>query len=275
MLAGTLVAELQPPGQIAAGSGFTISSSGSGDGTLYLIGPSEVVKRKVQLGGDVQVKPEEVERAGEYTAIVCGSECSATHFYVHAAEGMRRLSFIVHPSRVPVKSANAISAVAFVFDKFHNLILAPEAVDFHVTPQDGKEISQAKKTEHGVAWIRLTSATQGGSTKIGASIGNTNEERVVQQVASEACNLRIKTDGWVSHQLWVETDPVRDCSGNPVPDGTVVSFTKIDASGKTTVDAPIKRGVARVQMPVSGNARITVASGVVTGNELSVAGGGR
>ena len=70
----------------------------------------------------------------------------------------------------------------------------------------------------------------------------------------------------------MQTDPVRDCSGNNVPDGTVVSFTKIDAAGKTTVDAPIKRGTARVEMPVSGEARIDVASGVVTGNELNVGG---
>jgi hypothetical protein len=268
-----LAAELNAPAQVAAGSGFAISSAGSGEATLYLVGPSEVVKRKIQLGSDVQVQPEEVERAGEYTAIVCSSQCSATHFYVHAADGMRRLSFIVHPSRVPVKSANAISAVAFVFDKFRNLVLSPEPVEFHVRPQGGKELSQARPTQNGVAWIRLTSATQGGATKIGASIGDTNEQRVVQQVASEACNLRIKQGGWEKHQLWVETDPVRDCSGNPVPDGTVVSFTMIDGKGKTTVDAPIKRGIAKVQMPVSGNARITVASGVVTGNELHVAGG--
>ncbi len=66
---------------------------------------------------------------------------------------------------------------------------------------------------------------------------------------------------------------MRDCSGNSVPDGTVVSFTKIDDAGKTTVDVPIKRGVAKVEMPVEGRARVTVASGVVTGNELEIAGG--
>ena len=88
----------------------------------------------------------------------------------------------------------------------------------------------------------------------------------MQQVASDACNLRIRAN-WLNRQLWVETDPVRDCSGNAVPDGTVVSFTKKDAAGTTTVDAPIKRGVAKVQMPVTGAARITVASGVATGNE--------
>jgi len=268
-----VAADLRAPAQVTAGTGFSIASGGSGEATFYLIGPSEVVKRKVQLGADIQVQPDEVERAGSYTALVCSSECSATKFYVHAAEGMRRLSFIVHPSRVPVKSPNAISAVAFVFDKFRNLVLAPETIDFHVTPKDGKEISQGRQTQNGLAWIRLTSATQEGATKLGASIGNSSEQRVVQQVASEACNLRIKSAGWEKRQLWIQTDPVRDCSGNAVPDGTVVSFTKTDSSGKTTVDAPIKRGIARVQMPISGNARITVASGVVTGNELDVAGG--
>jgi hypothetical protein len=58
-----------------------------------------------------------------------------------------------------------------------------------------------------------------------------------------------------------------------VPDGTVVSFTKVDEAGKATVDVPIKRGVAKVELPVDGRAKITVASGVVTGNELEVAGG--
>jgi hypothetical protein len=38
------------------------------------------------------------------------------------------------------------------------------------------------------------------------------------------------------------------------------------------VDVPIKKGIARVEMPVAGEAHITVASGVVTGNELNVSG---
>jgi hypothetical protein len=70
----------------------------------------------------------------------------------------------------------------------------------------------------------------------------------------------------------VETDPVRDCSGNAVPDGTIVSFTAVDSKGKTTVDAPIKKGIARTELPLSGNARISVASGVVIGNEITVGG---
>jgi hypothetical protein len=170
-----------------------------------------------------------------------------------------------------VAASNAISAVAFVFDKFHNLVLSPQKVDFKVMPPEGAAISQSKTTTNGAAWIRITSARKGGPAKVGASIGDVAEMRVVQQVASDACNLRIKAIPGPKG-ISVETDPVRDCSGNFVPDGTVVSFTKTDSSGKTTVDAPIKRGVARVEMAVSGPARISVASGVVNGNELSLGG---
>ena len=58
--------------------------------------------------------------------------------------------------------------------------------------------------------------------------------------------------------------------GNPVPDGTVVTFTETGASGKSTVDMPIKQGVARAQFLASGPAVISVASGVVMGNQLRV-----
>jgi hypothetical protein len=262
-------AELRPPAQATAGTPFSIVSSGAGEGTFYLIGPAQISKRKVN-GGEISVQADEVEQAGTYTAILCADQCSSVHFYVHPAQASR-LSLLVHPSRVPVAASNAISAVAFVFDKFHNLVLSPQKVDFKVMPPEGAAISQSKTTTNGAAWIRITSARKGGPAKVGASIGDVAEMRVVQQVASDACNLRIKAIPGPKG-ISVETDPVRDCSGNFVPDGTVVSFTKTDSSGKTTVDAPIKRGVARVEMAVSGPARISVASGVVNGNELSLGG---
>jgi hypothetical protein len=264
-------AELRAPAQVKAGSAFSLSSNGSGEATLYLVGPASVSKRKVQLGSGIAVKADEIEHAGRYVAIVCsGGDCSSANFYVVASDASK-LSLLVHPSRVRVATPNAISAVAFVFDKFHNLVLTPSDVEFRVTPQQGATLTHSQPSSNGVAWVRMTSATKEGPTKIGAAVADASELRVVRQVASDACNLRIKSE-WVSGKLFVQTDPVRDCGGNNVPDGTVVSFTKTDEAGKTTVDAPIKRGIARVEMPVSGEARIDVASGVVTGNELNVAG---
>src|SRR5207248_7229710 len=228
-------------------------------------------KRKVQAGSDITVDSEQLEHAGVYTAVLCASDgCSSARFLVNPA-APNRLSFLVHPSRVPVDSPNRISAVAFVQDNFHNFVLKPEAVKFSVLPKDGKEISATRNSENGVAWVRLSSAKKEGPARLGAEIGHANEIRVVQQVAADACNLRIKASR-DKRGFLIETDPVHDCSGNPVPDGTVVSFTESDNGGKTTVDVPIKRGVAKVEMPIEGQAKVAVASGVVTGNELEIGG---
>jgi len=264
-------AEIHPPAQTTAGTAITIPSSGSGDADFYLIGPASASKRKVQAGSEISIDSDQLEHAGRYIAVLCASDgCASSSFMVNPAAA-NRLSMLVHPSRVPVGSSNGISTVAVTFDNFHNLVLKPEPVKFSVLPKGGAEISADRETKDGVAWVRLTPAKKEGATRLGASIGHANEIRVVQQVAADACNLRIKASR-VKENYLIETDPVRDCSGNAVPDGTVVRFTMSDAAGKTTVDVPIKRGVAKIEMPIKGRARVTVASGVVTGNELEVGG---
>ena len=264
--------EIQPPAAVKAGTPATIRTTGSGDATFYLIGPTSATKRTVQAGSDITVDADQLQDAGRYISVLCASDgCTSATFFVNPA-APNKLSLLVHPSRVPVGSANGISTVAFVFDNFRNLVLNPGSVKFSILPKDGKEVSAERPTTEGVAWVRISSARKEGPTRIAASVGHANEVRVVQQVAADACNLRIKASRVKSNVL-IETDPVRDCAGNAVPDGTIVSFTKTDTAGKTTVDVPVKKDVAKVEMPIEGSARVTVASGVVTGNELQIGGG--
>lgn len=269
---GTVSAQqLRAPAQVTAGKDFNVNTNGSGDGTFYLIGPDHAAKRDIKMGSEIQVHGEDIQTAGRYTAIACaGSQCDSATINVQP-DAASRVSLIVHPSRVRVAEPNAISAVAFVFDKYHNLVLGSQPVTFEVTSSAGSTVTANRPSNDGVSWVRLTSANKEGPAKIAASVGKNSEVRIVRQVASDACNLRIKAQS-SGKKLIVETDPVRDCSGNAVPDGTVVSFTQVGPNGKTTVDAPVKKGIARVELPVSGPSHITVASGVVTGNELSVGG---
>jgi hypothetical protein len=264
--------EIHAPAQVTAGTSINISTAGSGNATFYLIGPASTTKSQVEAGKNIPIDGDQIQHAGRYVAVLCASDgCSSATFFVNPAAA-NRLSFLVHPSRVPVGTADGISAVAFVHDNFENLVLRPEPVTFSVMPKGEKPVSAERNSEHGVAWVRLTSAKKEGATKLSAAIGHADEMRVVQQVAADACNLRIKASR-DKHGFLIETDPVHDCAGNPVPDGTVVSFTETDSAGKTTVDVPVKRGVAKVEMPIDGPAKITVASGVVTGNELAIGGG--
>jgi len=263
-------AELRVPAAVQAGQGFSISVQGSGEATFYLVGPDHVLKRTVSLGSDLKIQSSDVRAAGRYQIILCDLQCNSASFDVKAAPPAH-LSFFLHPSRVPVSTPGSIDATAFVFDQYFNLVLTPAAVDFRITPASGAGFVRQASTRDGVAWMRMDSTPHEGRVQVTAALGGVEEARVIQQVAAEACGLRMKAVTSGNH-VTVETDPVRDCSGNALPDGTVVSFTTIDKAGKSTVDTPIKKGIARAQLSVQGPAQISVACGVVLGNEVAVGG---
>jgi hypothetical protein len=266
-------AELHVPAVVEAGQAFSIplKDAGSGQATFYLVGPDHVMKRTVAFGSDLQIQSSDLRTAGRYQVILCdSSSCTSAIFEVKAAQPAH-LSFFLHPSRVPVSTRDSIDATAFVFDQYFNLILTPAAVDFRITPASGAGFSREVSTRRGVAWMRMDSTPHEGRVQVTAALGSMEEARVIQQVAAEACGLRMKAVASGS-MVTLETDPVRDCSGNALPDGTVVSFTKVDKAGKSTVDTPIKKGIARVQFSLDGRALISVACGVVLGNEVAVNG---
>ena len=263
--------ELQLPATVSAGSGFSIPTSGSGSATFYLIGPSSAVKRQVELGRDIHVQPQQVVSAGRYIALLRGSGASQSgSFYVVSAKPAS-LGFLAHPSRIPVGQHDGIIGVAFVFDKWHNLVRRPETVDFRLAATDAPPATQSVRSRDGVAWVLINSGRKAGNAQFVAALGGIEERRVIQQVASEPCHLQIRAERNPKGVL-VQTAPVRDCSGNPVSDGTVVTFTANSAAGLSTVDVPIKKDIAQAELQVPGPATISVASGVVMGNEVKVGG---
>jgi hypothetical protein len=270
LTAWAMAAELRPPATVEAGQAFSIPADGSGKATFYLIGPDHVVKHIVNLGSDLQVESGDVRAAGRYQAIICQRSCTSATFDVKAAQPAH-LSFFLHPSRVPVSLPDSIGATVFVFDQYFNLVLSPAAVDFQITPAEGAGQSRRASTRNGVAWIHMNSSSREGLVRVSAVLGRVSEARVIQQVAAEACALHVSAieNGKI---VTLRTDPVRDCSGNALPDGTIVSFTVLNGTGKSTVDAPIKKGIAQTAFNIAGPARISVACGVVLGNEVSLGG---
>jgi hypothetical protein len=262
-------AEIRVPQNAVAGQPLSIGTSGSG--TLYLIGPGQVIKREFK-SGNVEIKGEDVRSAGRWIAVVRGDANQSQVFWVKPGKP-GKLNFLARPSRVPVARPNVISGVTFVFDQYQNLILDPTPVNFKLSV-DGAGNSRTVTSRDGVAWLKSASAAKEGAAQFIASVGDTSVTRVVQQVAADPCerSFHMHLAGRSGNRVIVETDPIRDCSGNPVPDGTIVTFIQTDKSGKSTVDARIKKGTARAELPASDNATITMAAGVVLGNELHVGG---
>jgi hypothetical protein len=268
-LAGVSSAQdIRVPSSPVAGEEASISTSGSGKATFYLLGPGVSTQNDINLGEEIHLREQDLRNAGEYLAIVCSGNCQNATFFVGAAKA-HSLTFLVHPSRVPVAQGDAVSGVALPFDQFHNLVLTPAAINFQLTAGNASLLSHSVPTKDGVAWFRTASGKSAGALFINASLGDLSAKRAVQQVASDPCNLRI-TGQRTATGILVQTEPVHDCAGNPVPDGTIVTFTATVGDVKSTVDAPIKQDVARAQIVAPGAAVISAASGVVMGNELRV-----
>jgi hypothetical protein len=259
---------LRLPKTVEAGSAFSIQSSGSGPAFLYIVGPGQVLRRQVQLGETTFFAPGDLHNAGRYLAVlVGGSSTEKGAFDVTAAHQAMVLSFLAKPSRLPVDLHNGISGVVYVLDAFQNLVLVPTQVSFQLTSITGAEQMRTALTRNGVAWTKMNSASQEGVAKFVARVGDAASTRVIQQVPGNPCHLRMSARA-SGQRLAVETEPVRDCSGNALPDGTIVTFTETHSEGESTVDVPLKRGVARADMPAYSGAKVSVATGVFIGNEI-------
>ena len=265
---------LHCPETVTAGSAVSCRTSGAGAATLYIVGPGAVLQRKFQLGESVALGADDLHNAGRYVAtLVAGSSVESNQFDVAASPQPGSMSFLAKPSRLPVNVANGVSGVAYLFDVFGNLILQPQQVSFELFGAERKQ-SRTATSQNGVAWVKMNSATKAGPARFQATTANIRENRVIQQVAGDPCTIRMtahpSSDQWVE----LETDPVRDCGGNAVADGTIVSFTEtLDGHQKASVDVPLKRGVARTRLPARKGAVIAVAAGVVMGNEIRWSGG--
>jgi len=273
LLSVARASDLRLPESTAAGQAMTIAISGTGDGVLYLLGPSQVIKRELRLDRENQlvIKGEELRCAGRWIAVLrSGGTWQSQVFWVAPARP-ENLNFLARPSRVPVDRRGVISGMAFVFDSYQNFVLQPAPVKFTLSVGD-TGASQTVTSRNGVAWVSSSSARKAGAAQFVASLGETAVRRVVQQVASDPCNLRMHVVQQNKRGVVVETDPIRDCTGNPVPDGTIVTFTQTDSAGRSTVDARIRKGIARAELPAADNAHVTVAAGVVLGNELQLGG---
>lgn len=266
--AGAMGQTLQPPKTVAAGSAVSIPTTGSGPADVYIVGPGQVLHQKIQLGETVAIPQGTLYAAGRYLAILSGESVRGHWaFDVTPSADLQKISFLARPSRLPVGQANGVSGTVYLFDAYGNLILNPVPVMFEYAAPGGTPQQRTVTTRDGVASVEMNSSSRQGNANFVAHAGAVTSTRVVEQVPGDPCSLRMtaQADG---NQILLKTDPVRDCSGNAVPDGTIVTFTETQNSRQTTVDVPLKQGIAQVTVPAVPGARISVASGVVLGNEI-------
>jgi hypothetical protein len=261
-------AGLTLPATVEAGSAFSIQNTGSGKGTLYIVGLGQVLKRDVQLGETTWFPAGSLYNAGHYVVILTGDGPAENgSFDVMPEKKPADLSFLAKPSRLQVGLHGGITGAVYVFDAYKNLISVPMPISFDLSSPSGAAQSRTVETRDGAAWAAMDSTSKQGADKFVARAGEISSTRVIGQVPGDPCGLKMSAkpaDG----QIQLQTEPVVDCSGNAVPDGTIVTFTEAYNGEQSTVDVPLKRGIAEVEMPAHEGATITVASGVMLGNQI-------
>ena len=158
ILAGIEVAHAQDetlslPKSIEAGSAFSIQNAGSGEATLYIVGPGQVLKRTVQLGTPTYFPAGSICNAGHYVVILAQAGGTSTgSFDVTPVRAPAILSFLAKPSRLPVGLHDGITGAVYVFDVYHNLIAAPTPVFFELSSPSGRRAEANGKYPR---WSRL------------------------------------------------------------------------------------------------------------------------
>jgi hypothetical protein len=260
--------ELTVPKSIEAGAAFSVQASGSGKGTLYIAGPGQFIKQDVQLGGSIEIASGTLYNAGHYSVwLASDSSTQSGEIDVVPAQKPSDLTFIAKPSRLPVALHNAITGSAYVFDAYGNLITKPMQISFQLSNPGSAPQTRTVETRNGAAWTQMDSATREGKAEFVARVGDVSSTRIVGQVPGDPCNIKMNAKA-AGNKIQLVTDPVRDCSGNAISDGTIVTFTETYGAEKTTVDVPLKKGIASVEIPAHRGATISVASGVVLGNQI-------
>lgn len=262
-----LAQSVQFPPVIKAGTSFSVPTRGSGTAVLYLVGPAQTLRRDVQLGSPVVFAAGELYGAGHYLAVVAGTSTEASEFDVNPAPEVGSLGFLAKPSRLPVNIHNGISGAVYVFDTYQNLITTPMPATLELTGSAGDRQTRSVTTRNGLAWTSMDSGAKESAARFTARAGNVSSTRIINQVPGDPCSLAISAKP-SEKGLEVRTAPVRDCNGNMIPDGTIVTFTETFGTSQSTVDVPLKLGIASVVMPANPGAKISAASGVVAGNEI-------
>jgi len=259
---------MRVPKTIEAGSSFSIQTPGSGNAALFIIGTGQVLKRDVHLGETVYFAAGSLYNAGRYLAVLAGDSFTETKLLdVVPVSKPANLSFLAKPSRLPVGLHAGITGAVYVFDAYDNLIFEPMSLSFELSSPTGTVQKRITASRYGAAWAEMDSTAQQGIDKFVARAGEISSARVIGQVPGDPCGLKMNAQQ-SGQQIHLVTDAVRDCNGNAVPDGTIVTFTESFNGLQSTIDEPLKHGIAQVTISAHSGAMLSVASGVVMGNQI-------
>jgi hypothetical protein len=233
---------------------------------LYIIGPGQVLKRDVQLGEPTSFPAGSLYNAGRYLAVLHGAPHRERLIRCCARKEPCGLSFLAKPSRLPVGLHDGITGAVYVFDAYHNLIVAPRPVSFELSTPSGTVQKRTVVTHDGAAWTAMDSTAQQGIDRFVARIGDVSSTR---RKAGSGRSVRIEDErpavgpaARIGNRSGPRLQRQRGAGRNHCHLHRDLSRRSVN--GRRT---PQARN-CRSEMPVHMRSNHLVASGVVMGNQI-------
>ncbi|NOZ56487.1 MAG: hypothetical protein GXO73_06830 [Calditrichaeota bacterium] len=217
-------------------------------------------------------------RAGTQTgwATVVGTVGNALRDTVRIYLGESKPTYLTLQARPAVLQADGTSTseiTATVSDSSRNPVPDGTTVRFELLEGKGR-LDSYQQTTGGVATTKLVSDTKPGLAVVRASVGALSDTVTIRYVAGGPASISVVADSSSLPADGVTVTRVRayvyDAAGNPVADGTVVTF-EADL-GHITERAQTQNGVAQAQFSGSqtGVATIVAKAGGVSGETTVV-----
>lgn len=177
------------------------------------------------------------------------------------------LNLSANPSVIRADNQSTASIKAVVSDQNNNPVSDGTEVNFEIIDGSGT-IESNKETENGVAISTLTSSTQPDTVTIVARVDQLTDTTSVRYTVGEAATLTVTADstslpadGTTSTRVVAN---VFDEAGNPVSDGTLVTFSTDIGDLTPNAQTVAGQAVAQFSSSVTGTATITASVGGVS-----------
>jgi len=177
------------------------------------------------------------------------------------------LNVSANPSVIPADNQSTASIKAVVSDQDNNPVSDGTEVHFEIIDGSGT-IESNKTTTDGVAISTLTSSTQPDTVTIVARVDQLTDTTTVRYIVGEAATITatadsssLPADGSTSTRIVAD---VFDASGNPVIDGTLVTFSADIGDITPNAQTVAGRAVAQFSSSVTGTATIVASVGGVS-----------
>ncbi len=254
---------IDAPAQAPAGSPVRIDvTAGGADGLpvrLMMFGSYGVEIQEAALAGGATTfyLPGAATRAGGSARLFVqiGPETAERTIEWIPGPPVDPLQTLVGAKSIVADGTSWAMAVVIPQDQFGNALVEHSPIEIIRSHPDGRRQTYPLETEHLLAWVRLTSGTTAGRSRLNALAGHARgPEAELEEVAGWPVDFavshepeRVPADG--RSLLTLRTTHLADRHGNRLPDGTRVTFVVVAAGGRRSyLPAQTIDGIAQASL---------------------------